>query len=252
MESSKISIKHLVIAIIVMTIFFYAGYGYIKDNSRENTIPTREEVLEMYPMFEAIKKIDPEKFESLYKEIKAMPYTDDKDVKNKYILKVLASINVWFDSKIGNLLNSASDEAVNKYGNHFINSIDVLLKNDPTGVQCFNTVYPGMIGDLDVFKLEDDIKGMAKKAVYLNAIADSIARGDKIDRLPVEQVEEAFSIINDKLVIKYGEDYYVEDPKELAKQPSLICRKTLDLLREVLALDPHLSAEILRYIRAPE
>ncbi|MDC9593534.1 hypothetical protein [Xenorhabdus sp. IM139775] len=250
MGSSAINIKKFVIAIIVMVVFFAVGYGYAKD--KENIIPTREKVLKMYPMFEAINKIDPEKFESLYKEIKSMPYTENKEIQNEFILKVLSSLNVWFDSKIGSLLNSASDEAVNKYGRHFINSFSILLKNDPTGVQCFNTVYPGVIGDLDAFKLKDDIKGIEKKTNYLNSIADSIARGDKVNRLPAEQVEEALSIINDKLIGKYGEDYYIEDPKELAKQPSLVCRKTLDLLREVLALDPHLSAEILRYINAPE
>ncbi|MDX7998788.1 hypothetical protein FE394_06175 [Xenorhabdus sp. Reich] len=252
MGSSKIDIKNLVIAIVVMAVFFIAGYGLVNDKAKENIIPTREEVLKMYPMLEAINKIDPEKFESVYKEMKSMPYTADKAIQNEFILKVLASLNVWFDSNIGSLLNSASDEAVNKYGRHFINSFNILLKNDPTGVQCFNTVYPGVMGDLDLFKLKDDIKGIANKTDYLNSIADSIARRDKVDRLPVEQIEEALSIINDKLIGKYGEDYYIEDPKELAKQPSLVCRQTLDLLREVLALDPHLSAEILRYINAPE
>ncbi|PHM38139.1 hypothetical protein Xmau_03524 [Xenorhabdus mauleonii] len=81
-----------------------------------------------------------------------------------------------------------------------------LLKNDPTGVQCFNTVYPGMLGDLDVFKLKDDIKGIASKTDYLNSIAASIAHGDKVERLPVEQIEEALSNITDKLIGKYGDD----------------------------------------------
>ncbi|MBC8945368.1 MULTISPECIES: hypothetical protein [Xenorhabdus] len=249
-----VDIKKLVITVtVVVFVLYYFIFGNItRGNSTAEFIPTREEILAKYPMFEAINKIDPEKFESVYKEIKSMPYTEDKEVQNEFILKVLASLNVWFDSRIGSLLNSASDEAVNEYGRHFINSIGILLKNDPTGAQCFNTVYPGVIGDLDVFKLKDDIKGMAYKTNYLNSIADSIARSGKVDRLPVEQIEEAISIINNKLVEKYGDDYYIEDPKELAKQPSLICRKTLDLLREVLALDPHLSAEILRYINTPE
>ncbi|MDE9456089.1 hypothetical protein [Xenorhabdus bovienii] len=249
-----VDFKKLVITVIVVVFLLYCviSGNITRGNAIGENIPTRDTMLTMYPMFQAINKIDPEKFESVYKEIEAMPHTADEKTQNEYILKVLASLNIWFDSRIGSLLNSASDEAVNEYGRHFINSISILLKNDPTGVQCFNTVYPGMIGDLDMFKLKDDIKGFRYKRSYLNSIADSIARRDKVDRLPVEQIEEALSIINNKLFEKYGLDYYIEDPKELVKQPDLVCRKTLDLLSEVLVLDPHLSAEILRFINETE
>ncbi|OTA16760.1 hypothetical protein Xbed_03423 [Xenorhabdus beddingii] len=255
-----VDIKKLVITVIVVVFLLYCAIsGNITGGNLlgGNGIPTREKILATYPMFEALNKIDPDKFESLYKELESIPQVWHKSEANKAesneaILKFIASINVWFGSNISTLLNSSSDEAVNKYGSHLIKSLSILLKNDPTGLQCFNTVYPGVIGELDVFKLKDDIKGIAYERNYLNSIADSIARHDKIDRLPVEQIEEALSIINDKLVEKYGDAYYIEDPQELAKQPSLVCRKTLDLLREVLALDPHLSAEILRYMNEPE
>ncbi|MCG3463475.1 hypothetical protein L7G72_16875 [Xenorhabdus bovienii] len=249
MGSFKISNRKVVIIIVVAIALFSF---FIKGIVTGSAVPTRDNMLKTYPFFEALNKVAPEQADNFYEDFVSALHGGDEETQNKLILKLLASINTWFDSNIGRLLNSASDDVVNEYGRHFINSFNVLLKNDPTGVQCFNTVYPGVIGDLDIFKLKDDIKGLGYKRTYLNSIADSIARRDKIDRLPVEQIEEAFSIINNKLVEKYGEDYYIEDPKELAKQPSLVCRKTLDLLREVVALDPHLSAEILRYINAPE
>ncbi|MCC8381284.1 hypothetical protein [Xenorhabdus sp. PB30.3] len=208
-------------------------------------------------MFEALNKIDSDKFENLYKELESMPQVWHKPEANKpetneAILKFVASINVWFNSNISTLLNSSSDEAVKSYGRHLIRSLNILLKNDPTGIQCFNVLYPGVIGELDVFKIKDDIKGIAYERNYLNNIADSIARHDKVDRLPADQIEEALSIINNKLVEKYGDYYYIEDPKELSNQPVLACGKILDLYENIMELAPHLSAEILRYMNEPE
>ncbi|WP_340611680.1 hypothetical protein [Xenorhabdus bharatensis] len=249
-----VDIKKLVIAVIVVVFLLYCfiSGNIFAGNVTDKNIPTREKVLQSYPMFDALNKIDPEAFESVYKEIQLMPYKEDKAIQNESILKVLGFVSAWFDANLGRLLNSASDEAVNKYGSHMVRVFDILLKTDPTGVQCFNITYPGVLGEIDAFKLKDDTKGMAYDKYYLNSIADSVARRDKVDRLPVEQIEGAISIINNKLVEKYGDYYYTEDPQELAKQPALACGKILDLFKNIMELDPHLSAEILRYINTPE
>ncbi|CDH07891.1 exported hypothetical protein [Xenorhabdus bovienii str. oregonense] len=248
MGSFKISIKNLVIAITLMAIFFAAGYGLVNDKAKENVPLTREELLKESPSFEAINKIDPVKAEELYKIYSSTATYKDEKTKNEVFSKFVMEIRVWFNSNLGNLLGSASDAAVNDFGQHNLNVFNVMLDSDPSGVHCFNVLYPGVLGNIEASRLEENFKKLALKVNYLNSIADSIAQEVKVDRLPVEQVEEALSIINNKLFEKYGVDYYIEDPKELAKQPALECKSRRDFYKQVMELDPHFSAEVIRYI----
>ncbi|WP_340607656.1 hypothetical protein [Xenorhabdus bharatensis] len=254
MESFKtdIDIKKLVIAIVVMAVVFIAGYGFIEDKSKKDDIPTKEKILETYPIFEAINKLAPEKFEEFYEMIYSASNDPGKITKKEIELKAFSLTRAWFNNNIGRLLKISSDEAVNEFGKHTVNFISTTINSDPTGLYCFNMLYPGVIGTPDISRFNRDFKDFPFKRNYLNSIADSIEKNIEIDRLSVEQVLESISKINDKLVEKYGENYYVEDPRESAKKPSLECNTRLDTYKYILELEPHLSAEVIRYINAPE
>ncbi|MBD2799528.1 hypothetical protein ID854_03395 [Xenorhabdus sp. M] len=252
MGSSNISIKHLVIAIIVMAIFFYAGYGLVNDKAKENTIPTREEVLKKSLLFEAMNILDPVKADEFYKMLYSTSLNEDGTINDEILSKFLLSVRAWFENNLGNIFMHASDESVNEYGKHSLNVLNTLLDSDPTGVYCFNVLYPGVLGNFDIPKLKEDTKKLTYKGSYLISIAESINQKVKVDRLPVEQVKEVISSINEKMAEKYGDAYYIEDPQELAKQPSLECNTRRDFYKHVMELDTHLSAEVIRYLHKPE
>ncbi|CDH31919.1 hypothetical protein [Xenorhabdus bovienii] len=150
MGSSKISIKNFVIAIGVMTIFFAAGYGLVNDKAKESAPLTREELLNYSPTFEALNKIDPAAAEEFYKMYFSTYNIADEETKNEVFSKFVMEIRSWFERDLGNLLSSASDEAVNELGKHNIKLLNLWLNSDPSGVHCFNILYPRVLGDIDV------------------------------------------------------------------------------------------------------
>ncbi|PHM33298.1 hypothetical protein [Xenorhabdus innexi] len=240
MGSSKSGKRKFVIktiAFIVIVLFFLKGY------LEEDEVQKRNRILKTYPVLEALNKIDPQRFEVFYKQA----FSSDNATSD-----VMISTKSWVNSNLGRLLNSAPDEAVNEFGEHTVNMFDTFLNLDPSGVFCFNVLYPGVVGSPDIHNMAEYTKDLAFKRTYLNSIADSISQNVKVDRLPVEQVEEAIASIHVKLAEKYGNDYYIEDPKELAKQPALECKSRRDFYTQLMELDPHLSAEVIRYLNKPE
>ncbi|PHM39297.1 hypothetical protein Xmau_02901 [Xenorhabdus mauleonii] len=240
MRSSKSGKKKFVIQILV---FIGVVLLFLKGYLKETEIQKRDNRLKTYPILEALNKLDPQEFEVLYKQ----GFSSDITTSD-----VMLSTKVWIKNNLGRLLNSAPDEAVNEFSKYNANLFDTFLNLDPTGVFCFNMLYPGVQGSPDINKLKELTNELVFKRTYLNSIADSINQKVKIDRLPVEQIEKVISSIHETLAEKYGDDYYIEDPQELAKQPALECKTRRDFYDQVMKLDPHLSAEVIRYLNPPK
>ncbi|MDC9598642.1 hypothetical protein [Xenorhabdus anantnagensis] len=254
MGSSKsgIDIKKLIISIVVMLIFFTACYGYIKDKSREFDRPTQKEVLKTWPILDVIKIIEPERFDEFYTAVRDSYLIKDKDAKNSAIIKNVFSLRKWFDGRLPEILNYASDDATNGFTKYRAKLFTGLLTIDPSGVECFKSLYPGVIGDPDLDRIGKSLGDKMGQKDYMDGIINSIKQPVKANRLPASQVEEALTNIYIELIKRHGDLVTSEDIKELAKNPKLSCEIQRDYYELISKEDSHLSAEITRYLNEPK
>lgn len=232
--------------IVVAVFFVFLMLGV----NKESGYLSKNEIIKQLPMLEALHKINPLLFNELYTAFSLHGRIDNKDnlFESNEVKKAFLSARSWMDDNIGSLLAKSPDYAANEYGKFIIKSLQGYLNEDPSGVLCFNVLYPGVFGYPDVAKLRKSNNDFIYKRTFLNDIADSIGSDVKINKLPVAEIESTINEIVNEMIEKYGDIYFSEDPHELFKQPGLDCKMRIDFTAKVLALDPDLSAEIFRYI----
>ncbi|MDC9603564.1 hypothetical protein [Xenorhabdus griffiniae] len=243
-----VDIKKLVITVVIMVIFFVAGYGYIKDKSREFDGPTQEEILKTWPILNVIRFIEPERYDEFYFSIRDSYLIKGKDAKNSAIMKNVLSLRKWSDSHLPEILNYSSDDAVNVFTKYRVKLFSGLLTMDPTGMECFKSLYPGVLGEPDLDRIGKSLGDKMGQKYYMEGFINSIKQPVKANRLPASQVEKALTNIYIKLIERHGDLVTSEDIKELAKNPKLSCEIQRDFYELISKEDSHLSAEITRYL----
>ncbi|KLU15570.1 MULTISPECIES: hypothetical protein [Xenorhabdus] len=245
---SNIDTKKLIITVVIMLFIFTACYGYIKAKSREFDGPTQEEILKTWPDLDVIKILEPERYDEFYSAIRDSYLIKDKAAKNSAIMKNVLSLRKWFDSHLPEILNYSADDAVNYFTKYRSKLFNGLLTMDPTGMECFKSLYPSVLGEPDLDRIGKSLGDEMRQESYMEGFINSIKQPVKVDRLPASQVEEALTNIYIKLIERHGDLVTSEDINELAKNPKLSCEIQRDFYELISKEDSHLSAEITRYL----
>ncbi|CDG21664.1 protein of unknown function [Xenorhabdus poinarii G6] len=201
---------------------------------------------------DVIRIVEPERFDEFYSLVRDSYLIKDKSSQNDFIVKNVLSLREWSANNLSKMLNSASDDAVNGYTRYRAKFFNDILAMDPSGIECFNSIHPGVLGNPDLDRIGKQLgENSAGQRKYMEAITHSIQQHVEVNRLPVEKVKEALTNTLVKLVERHEDllnSVDVEDINELAKHPKLACEFERDLYVLISALDPHTSAEVTRYL----